>query len=61
MVGTELKPRSLVAEFMDLTITLSDSHSFHILQVLRCLGGTMLGMEVIQGMLVIPGQIILFL
>lgn len=45
------------AEPMDLTVALSASHSSHILQMLKNLGGTVLGMEVIQGLLVIPVQI----
>lgn len=45
---------------MNLIVTLSAFHTSHILQVLKNLGDPMLGMEVIQGLLVILVQIITY-
>lgn len=60
-MGPELKPGSMVAGAMGLTMTLYASYSFHTLQALRRLGGAMVGVGVIQGLLVIPIQTVLFL
>ena len=54
MMGPEFRPGSLVAESMYLMVSLSTLHSFHILQVLKSLGDSMMGRKVIQGLLVIP-------